>query len=511
MQNYQRHGYSESPAPHTSDILWTAPVCGDYHEFPTPAVVDGTVYYPQDGVGAGDTLFALDSATGSIKWSYPVGYTDDTVTLKNGLLYSASDSLFCLDAGTGARVWAWGDEADFHQTGSPIVTNGVVYFATSHDYDTSRVYAADAASGLIIWETGFSGALETSLAYFDNTIYIALFTDFIDYDDHESLFALDASSGSILWSNDHTDGGYWDSSPNIYEGMLYIGGWDGCLHAFDAENGVLAWETVLHPASYLFGVEPTPAIHDDLLFIGCCFYGCGMPFGYVGAHSTTTGSEVWSIVDRIELHGSFGLAEDLAFIGSFTKDSIFAFDQSTGEIEWVYGFQGTRYDGCQSSPSITDGVMYIPATDGYLYAFGTGLKFTYLDDLFAEIGANELIATSYFEGVAMVADTVCFTVTGTGIELDPSTILQLNISPNPFRSTASISFELADPGRTMVSVYDLSGRIVRTLENSELGTGQHSVVWDGTGENGENLSPGVYMCRIQSGRISETTSLCLLR
>lgn len=509
MQNYQRHGYSDSPAPHTSEILWTAPICGEMHEFPTPAVVNGTVFYPQDGIGVGDTLFALNSATGSIKWFYPVGYTDDTVTLKNGLLYSASDSLYCLDAETGARIWAWGDDAIFHQTGSPIVTNGIVYFATSHGYDTSRVYAADAASGLIIWETGFSGALETSLAYFDNTIYIALYTDMMGLGDHESLFALDASSGSILWSNDHTDGGYWDSSPNIYEGMLYIGGDDGYLHAFDAGNGVLVWEEMLHPASYLWGVEPTPAIHDDQLFIGCCFWGTS--FGYVGAHSRVTGSEIWSIVDRMELHGSFGLAEDLAFMGANLSDSIFAFDQASGEIVWSYGYNGSKWDGCQSSPSITDGVMYIPATDGNLYAFGTGLKFTYLDDLFADIGANELIATSYFEGVAVATDTICFTVTGTGIELYSSTILQLGISPNPFHSAASISFELAEPGRTIVSVYDLSGRIVKNLVNSELGIGQHSVSWDGTGENGEILATGIYMCRIEFGGISETTSLCLLR
>ncbi|MCD4776594.1 MAG: hypothetical protein K8S15_11170 [Candidatus Aegiribacteria sp.] len=60
-------------------------------------------------------------------------------------------------------------------------------------------------------------------------------------------------------------------------------------------------------------------------------------------------------------------------------------------------------------------------------------------------------------------------------------------------------------------MYDLSGRIVRTFENSELGTGQHSIVCDGRKENGEVVSAGLYICRIQSGGISETTGLCLLR
>jgi len=60
-------------------------------------------------------------------------------------------------------------------------------------------------------------------------------------------------------------------------------------------------------------------------------------------------------------------------------------------------------------------------------------------------------------------------------------------------------------------VYDLSGRIVRTLEDPELETGHHSIVWDGRRENGEVVSAGLYLCRIESGGVSETIGLCLLR
>jgi len=119
--------------------------------------------------------------------------------------------------------------------------------------------------------------------------------------------------------------------------------------------------------------------------------------------------------------------------------------------------------------------------------------------------------TSFDNGIAVAADTINFTVTQTGITLEPSSRLALSASPNPFYSEASISFELSDPGWTSVTVYDLSGRIVRTLENSELGAGQHSIVWDGKKENGEVVSAGLYLCRIQSGGISENTGLCLLR
>ena len=45
MQSNLHHGYSAAPAPHEPTILWTAPVTGLIHEFPTPIVVNGVVYY----------------------------------------------------------------------------------------------------------------------------------------------------------------------------------------------------------------------------------------------------------------------------------------------------------------------------------------------------------------------------------------------------------------------------------------------------------------------------------
>jgi flagellar hook assembly protein FlgD len=64
---------------------------------------------------------------------------------------------------------------------------------------------------------------------------------------------------------------------------------------------------------------------------------------------------------------------------------------------------------------------------------------------------------------------------------------------------------------TRVTIYDLAGRAVRDLEDSELSPGEHSVVWDGTDRYGSAMAAGIYVCRIQSGGLTETTGLCLLR
>ena len=247
----------------------------------------------------------------------------------------------------------------------------------------------------------------------------------------------------------------------------------------------------------------TPAYHDCRLYFAD-------QIGSYHCLESSTGTTIWSVPGY--QHGSSCIADGLVFYGeSGNPDGarVYALNCEDGSLIWSYQTNGMFI---QSSPAITDGVVYIAGTDWNLYAFGTGLKYTYREDYFyADVGSNELIVTSFDGGIAVAADTINFTVTQTGITLEPSTRLALCASPNPFHSSASISFELARPGRTSVTVYDLSGRIVRSLQDAELAEGQHSVPWNGTDESGEIVSAGLYICRIQSGEISETTGLCLLR
>ena len=282
--------------------------------------------------------------------------------------------------------------------------------------------------------------------------------------------------------------------------MIYISGRDGKTRAIDALTGTTIWSVDI---STMY-ITATPAYHNGKLFFAdqVDTYHC---------LDASTGSTIWS-VPGIQ-HGSSGIADGMVFYGECFTDTarVVALNCETGQEVWSYETSANLL-GILSSPAITDGVVYIAGTDWNLYAFGTGLKYTYLDDLTsAEVGWNELIATSFDDGTAVASDTISFYINATGIEFDPTCRLGLSASPNPFHFSASISFELSEPGRTFVTVYDLSGRMVRALENSELGVGQYSIVWDGKRENGEPVSAGLYFCRIQSGGISETTGLCLLR
>ena len=490
MQNDLHHGYSESPAPHDNTIFWTAPITGTDHEFPTPVVVDGLVYYPQNE--GGDTLFALDATTGDVEWIFTgIGSTDDAVTVKDGRLYTASDSIYCLDALTGTRIWAFGKAN--HTGSTPVVVGGRVYCARGEFSDSAWVYCLEAETGSELWEKELYGMCVSCMTYWNGMLFVPTIGG-----DPGPLYALNSETGNIIWQNEDDPYGYWDSSPTVVDEVIYIAGCSDGLRAIDAIDGESIWVT-----DFGYEIDATPAYHDGSIYVGAQ----EPPFASV---NPSDGTMKWTA--NFSIHGSPGVADGMVFFGEYSfNDSarVISLDCLTGDTVWTYMTTALTFRG---SPSITDGIVYIAAQDGNLYAFGSGLKYTYRDDFFyAAVGSNELIVTSFDGVTAVAADTINFTVTQTGITLEPSSRFALCASPNPFYSAASISFELSEPGFTSIEVYDLSGRIVSTLESSELAAGEHSTQWDGIKQNGEPVSAGLYFCRIQSGGITETTGLCLLR
>jgi flagellar hook assembly protein FlgD len=50
----------------------------------------------------------------------------------------------------------------------------------------------------------------------------------------------------------------------------------------------------------------------------------------------------------------------------------------------------------------------------------------------------------------------------------------------------------------MASVHDVSGRLVRTLADGTFESGPHTLRWDGSAENGQRVTSGVYFLRYRS-------------
>ena len=98
------------------------------------------------------------------------------------------------------------------------------------------------------------------------------------------------------------------------------------------------------------------------------------------------------------------------------------------------------------------------------------------------------------------------------IQGEPLNFAILQNYPNPFNPTTSIQYHIpSDNSLVSICVYNLKGQLVRTLVDKEQDTGFYHVMWDGTGNNGDKVSAGIYFYRMESGTYSEIKKLIIMR
>ena len=79
---------------------------------------------------------------------------------------------------------------------------------------------------------------------------------------------------------------------------------------------------------------------------------------------------------------------------------------------------------------------------------------------------------------------------------NPSTVLpSLTVSPDPTADSTRILFHLVHPGPCLVQVFDVVGRLVRTLSDDRVTPLERTIVWDGRDSRGQLRHSGVYYVR----------------
>jgi aminopeptidase N len=80
-------------------------------------------------------------------------------------------------------------------------------------------------------------------------------------------------------------------------------------------------------------------------------------------------------------------------------------------------------------------------------------------------------------------------------------------SPNPFKQSAMINYQLTKPGLATLKVYNLQGQLVKTLVNSVQPAGRHQARWDGREAGGNEISSGIYFVKLKAGGATITRAL----
>jgi hypothetical protein len=95
-------------------------------------------------------------------------------------------------------------------------------------------------------------------------------------------------------------------------------------------------------------------------------------------------------------------------------------------------------------------------------------------------------------------------------EIPTEFALQQNF-PNPFNPSTQIRFSLPENQRVRLEVFDVIGRLVATIVDREMQTGNYTVSWEGLDANGVKVTSGIYLYRLQAGSYSAIKKMILLK
>jgi hypothetical protein len=84
--------------------------------------------------------------------------------------------------------------------------------------------------------------------------------------------------------------------------------------------------------------------------------------------------------------------------------------------------------------------------------------------------------------------------------------LLLEAYPNPFNPATTLHYRLPEEAEIQIGLYDLRGKKIKTLFHDTQTAGDHRIA-----VHGDELSSGVYFCRLESGPLSKTIKLLLLK
>jgi hypothetical protein len=129
-----------------------------------------------------------------------------------------------------------------------------------------------------------------------------------------------------------------------------------------------------------------------------------------------------------------------------------------------------------------------------------------------DIGKNvEITKDSFFEkpnpGLSKIQRYASRTVDA----VIPETFGLSQNYPNPFNPDTNIRIKLPEDARVEILIFNVLGRRVRTLINTDLSAGNHLFRWDGTDDKGSRVSSGVYFYKIVASSFSATKKMMLLQ
>jgi hypothetical protein len=131
------------------------------------------------------------------------------------------------------------------------------------------------------------------------------------------------------------------------------------------------------------------------------------------------------------------------------------------------------------------------------------------------VKSKGMVSVSLAEAEVRDIENRQFVLEGTGSYEGPEIPVADNLSqnfPNPFNPATTVAFDLARSATVRIGIYDVSGRLVRTLVDRSMEAGSHEVGWNGTNNAGISVPSGLYFYRMMTSEgFTATRKMILLR
>ena len=131
-----------------------------------------------------------------------------------------------------------------------------------------------------------------------------------------------------------------------------------------------------------------------------------------------------------------------------------------------------------------------------------------------EFTQNDILTFNYLTPVS-IEDSYVFTPTSDFSGKDDD-ILPLNFHlaqnyPNPFNPKTKIRYSIPKDGLVQLMIYDILGREIFRIVDTQIKAGNHIAVWNGKNVNGENVGAGMYFYKLKSRDYTSTKKMILLK
>jgi hypothetical protein len=117
----------------------------------------------------------------------------------------------------------------------------------------------------------------------------------------------------------------------------------------------------------------------------------------------------------------------------------------------------------------------------------------------------------YIDNIRFFQEGVTFSNDKSGIESGAAAFELFENYPNPFNMSTTIRYRLDQQSAVHLAIFNLTGRMLRTLVDGEKAAGTHNITWDGKNDFGVSAPSGVYFYRLKGQGFSEKRKMLLVR